>query len=54
MKYAFAGMLLVVVSIGLALDGQVGIHDPPTIVQRSGFLDAEDNPLKMFGVSLVD
>src|SRR5438045_651622 len=36
MKYALLGMLLAAMSIGLALDGQIGIHDPSTIVQCNG------------------
>src|ERR1041384_2783985 len=32
----FAAAVLVVGSIGLALDGQIGIHDPSTIVQCNG------------------
>jgi len=36
MKYGIPGMLLAVMSIGLALDGQIGIHDPSTIVQCNG------------------
>jgi arabinan endo-1,5-alpha-L-arabinosidase len=36
MKYAILGLLLGVVSIALALEGQIGIHDPSTIVQCNG------------------
>ena len=38
MKYAISGLLLAVVSIALALEGQIGIHDPSTIVQCNGKL----------------
>src|SRR5579885_586248 len=36
MKYALAATLLALASIALALDGQIGIHDPSTIVLCNG------------------
>ena len=36
MKYALLATALVAGSIALALDGQVGIHDPSTIVLSNG------------------
>src|SRR6185369_14130401 len=36
MKYALLATALVVGSVALALDGQVGIHDPSTIVLSNG------------------
>ena len=36
MKYAILATLLVAASIALSLDGQIGIHDPSTIVQCNG------------------
>uniref|UniRef100_Q022X7 Glycoside hydrolase, family 43 n=1 Tax=Solibacter usitatus (strain Ellin6076) TaxID=234267 RepID=Q022X7_SOLUE len=36
MKYALAATLLALVSIALALDGQIGIHDPSTIALCNG------------------
>src|SRR5512138_1577370 len=36
MKYLVAAALLVVASIAAALDGQVVIHDPSTVVQCNG------------------
>jgi arabinan endo-1,5-alpha-L-arabinosidase len=36
MKYAFAATLLALASLALALDGQIGIHDPSTIVLCDG------------------
>ena len=36
MKYAILTTLLLLAAIALALDGQIGIHDPSTIVQCNG------------------
>jgi len=36
MKYAFLATVLALASIALALDGQVGIHDPSTVVMCNG------------------
>src|SRR5262249_58397084 len=36
MKYSFAAALLTLASLALALDGQVGIHDPSTIALCNG------------------
>jgi arabinan endo-1,5-alpha-L-arabinosidase len=36
MKYAILATLLLLAAIALALDGQIGIHDPSTIVQCNG------------------
>src|ERR1051326_7034474 len=36
MKYALLATVLVIGSIGLALDGQIGIHDPSTIAMCNG------------------
>src|ERR1700738_83866 len=36
MKYALLATVLVLPSLALALDGQIGIHDPSTIVRCNG------------------
>jgi arabinan endo-1,5-alpha-L-arabinosidase len=36
MKYALPAIVLAVASIALALDGQIGIHDPSTVVMCNG------------------
>src|SRR4051794_5516724 len=36
MKYGLSAIILALASLALALDGQVGIHDPSTIVQSNG------------------
>src|SRR5579863_5422966 len=36
MKYALLAISLVLTSVALAVDGQVGIHDPSTVVLSNG------------------
>jgi len=36
MKYALLGIALALATIAFALDGQIGIHDPSTVVQCNG------------------
>ena len=36
MKYALLATILALASLALALDGQIGIHDPSTVVQCNG------------------
>jgi hypothetical protein len=48
-----AAIVLALTSLAFALDGQIGIHDPSTIIQCEGkYYDKENAPVRNFTVNL--
>ena len=56
MKYVLLAAVFALASLLFALDGQIGIHDPSTVVRCNGkyYTYADDKPLKGLTVSLVE